>query len=243
LTESYRQKDDMIFSQMLDKIRFGEITDDIEDALRSRIIPYQKSGDIEPTRLFSYKKDVNEINEKYLNDLIVNQKKSSNVYSIRTRSSKDKIKKYIPEIDNKLKLCIDAQVILTVNLDIDSGLINGSRGVIKSFTFDGLPVVSFLNGVVMPIDYFIYSIEEKSVEVCSYSQIPLILGWAITIHKSQGMTLDLVITDLSNIFDYGQGYVTLSRVRNLNSLYITKIDFSKIKCNPKVLEFYRQLNN
>lgn len=242
-TESFRQKDDMMFSKMLDQIRFGEITNDIEDALRSRMITYQKLDDIEPTRLFSYKKDVNEINEKYLNDLICNQQKPSNIYSIRTRSSKDKIKKYIPDMDNRLKLCVDAQVILTVNLDIDSGLINGSRGVIKSFTFDGLPVVAFLNGITMPIDYFNYSIEEKSVEVCSYSQIPLILGWAITIHKSQGMTLDLVITDLSNIFDYGQGYVTLSRVRNLNSLYITKIDFTKIKCNPKVLEFYRQLNN
>jgi ATP-dependent DNA helicase PIF1 len=240
-TESYRQKDDLIFSKMLEKIRFGEITEDIENALNSRLIRYQKTGDIEPTRLYSYKKDVRDINETYLDNLITKQKKPSNVYSVRTRASKDKIKKYIPDIDQKLHLCIDAQVILTVNLDIESGLINGSRGVVKNFTMDGLPVVTFLNGITMTIDYFNYSIEERSIEVCSYSQIPLILGWAITIHKSQGMTLDLVITDLSNIFDYGQAYVTLSRVKNLNSLYITNILFSKIKCNPKVLEFYKKL--
>ena len=241
-TESYRQKDDLIFSKMLEKIRFGEINEDIEDALKSRIVRYKKTGDIEPTRLYSYKKDVSEINEDYLNDLITNQKKQSNVYSIRSRSTKDKIKKYVPDMDQKLQLCVDSQVILTVNLDIENGLINGSRGVVKSFSVDGLPVVKFLNGITMTIDYFTYNIEERSVEVCSYSQIPLILGWAITIHKSQGMTLDLVITDLSNIFDYGQAYVTLSRVKNLNSLYITKIYFSKIKCNPKVLEFYKTLS-
>jgi ATP-dependent DNA helicase PIF1 len=240
-TESYRQKDDLIFSKLLEKIRFGDITSDVENALRSRIVPYQKIGDIEPTRLYSYKKDVREINETYLDNLITKQRKPSNVYSIRSRSTKDKLKKYVPDMDQRLHLCIDAQVILTVNLDIENGLINGSRGVVKNFTFDGLPVVTFLNGITMTIDYFTCSIEERSVEVCSYSMIPLILGWAITIHKSQGMTLDLVITDLSNVFDYGQAYVTLSRVKNLNSLYITRIDFTKIQCNPKVLEFYNKL--
>lgn len=237
-TESFRQKDDLVFANMLDKIRFGEITPDIEEALSSRLIEYQKTGDIEPTRLYSYKKDVNEINKNYLDDLITIQKKPSNVYSIRSKSPKDKIKKYISDVDQKLHLCVDAQVILSVNLDIENGLINGSRGVVKQFTLQGLPVVTFMNGITMTIDYFTCSIEERSIEVCSYSQIPLILGWAITIHRSQGMTLDLVITDLSNIFDYGQGYVTLSRIRNLNSLYITNINFSKIKCNPKVIEFY-----
>lgn len=237
-TESFRQKDDLVFANMLDKIRFGEITPDIEEALSSRLIEYQKTGEIEPTRLYSYKKDVNEINKNHLDDLITIQKKPSNVYSIRSKSPKDKIKKYISDVDQKLQLCIDAQVILSVNLDIENGLINGSRGVVKQFTLQGLPVVTFMNGITMTIDYFTCSIEERSIEVCSYSQIPLILGWAITIHKSQGMTLDLVITDLSNLFDYGQGYVTLSRVKNLNSLYITNINFSKIKCNPKVIEFY-----
>jgi ATP-dependent DNA helicase PIF1 len=240
-TESYRQKDDLVFSKMLEKIRFGDINEDIEDALRSRIVRYEKKGDIEPTRLYSYKKDVRDINERYLDDLIIRQKKPSNVYRIRSRSSKDKMKKYIPDMDQALHLCVDAQVILTVNLDVENGLINGSRGVVKSFTPDGLPVVAFLNGITMTVEYFSYSIEERSVEVCSYSQIPLILGWAITIHKSQGMTLDLVVTDLSNIFDYGQAYVTLSRVKNLQSLYITNIYFSKIKCNPKVIDFYRNL--
>lgn len=237
-TESFRQKNDLVFANMLDNIRFGEITPDIEEALNSRLMEYQKTGDIEPTRLYSYKKDVNEINKHYLDDLITNQKKPSNVYSIRSKSPKDKIKKYISDIDQKLQLCIDAQVILTVNLDIENGLINGSRGVVKQFTLNGLPVVTFMNGITVTIDYFTCSIEERSVEVCSYSQIPLMLGWAITIHRSQGMTLDFVITDLSNLFDYGQGYVTLSRIRNLNSLYITNIDFSKIKCNPKVVDFY-----
>lgn len=240
-TESFRQRDDLVFARMLDRIRFGQVTPDIEEALNSRILEYRKTSDIEPTRLYPYKRDVCDINKRCLEELILLYKKPSNVYRVRTTFSKDRLRKYVPGLEDVLHLCADAQVILTVNLDIPNGLVNGSRGVVKHFTLDGLPVVTFLNGMTLTIDYFKHTIEEKSVEVCSCSQIPLMLGWAITIHKSQGMTLDLVITDLSNVFDYGQAYVTLSRVKNLASLFITDINFQKIRCNPKVLEFYSSI--
>jgi hypothetical protein len=73
-------------------------------------------------------------------------------------------------------------------------------------------------------------------------QIPLRLAWAFTIHKSQGITLDIAEMDLgSNVFEYGQSYVGLSRVRNLEGLYLSNFDPRKIKTNPTVAEFYKTI--
>lgn len=240
-TTSYRQTN-LEFCKMLEEIRFGNVTKEIEQVLNSRIMRDHIDNGIEPTRLFGYKRDVEDINTAFLRNLIDNEKKDIHKFHIKSKYKKNILKRYIPD-DSSLCLCIGCQVILTVNLDIDNGLINGSRGIITNFTSTGLPIVTFMNGLTLTIDYFLYTIEDKSVEICSYSQIPLILGWAITIHKSQGMTLDCVLTDLSNIFDYGQAYVTLSRVKNLDCLYILDIDYSKIKCNPKVISYYQTLSS
>jgi len=72
------------------------------------------------------------------------------------------------------------------------------------------------------------------------TQIPLKLAWATSIHRTQGATLDLVEVDVKNIFEYGQVYVALSRVKNKDSLYIKDYDIKKIKCHPKVKEFYKK---
>jgi len=82
---------------------------------------------------------------------------------------------------------------------------------------------------------------ETGESVISRRQVPLILAWALTIHKCQGATLTNVITDLSDIFGYAQGYVTLSRIRSLDGLFIVSINYSKIRCNPKVKKYYKQL--
>ena len=76
------------------------------------------------------------------------------------------------------------------------------------------------------------------------SQLPLILAWALTIHKAQGATLDVAEIDAgSNIFECGQTYVALSRVKSLEGLYLTSYDANKIRINKKVQEFYQGLNN
>jgi ATP-dependent DNA helicase PIF1 len=73
-------------------------------------------------------------------------------------------------------------------------------------------------------------------------QIPLILSWAITIHKAQGMSLDYVRTDIGNsIFEYGQAYVVLSRIKNIEGLSLININYGSIKAHPKVLEYYSKL--
>jgi ATP-dependent DNA helicase PIF1 len=199
----------------------------------------KETNGIEPTRLYPYRKDVSNINEDHFSKLVQDKKERVVTYTVKSTMKNDKLKKYC--LEPVIKLCKQAQVILTVNLDVENGLVNGSRGVVIGFS-GSLPMVRFVNGFTKVIDYYTYNThEEETKKSESYSQIPLMLGWAITIHKSQGMTLDYVETDLSNVFDYGQGYVTLSRVRNLKNLWIQDIDFSKLQCNPDVYEFYQNL--
>ncbi len=130
--------------------------------------------------------------------------------------------------------------MLLYNLDIESGLVNGSRGIVTRFEND-LPVVKFLNGSELLINFYTWEImdgDEKKLEIV---QIPLKLGFAFTIHKAQGVTLDFVEINLKNIFEFGQAYVALSRVRNIEGLSITSINFLKIKANPKAINYYEKL--
>ena len=84
--------------------------------------------------------------------------------------------------------------------------------------------------------------QSETIPGIGVSQVPLILAWALTIHKSQGSTLDVAEIDAgSSIFECGQTYVALSRVKSLEGLYLTSFDISKIKINAKVREFYDNL--
>jgi len=87
-----------------------------------------------------------------------------------------------------------------------------------------------------------HKIMSETVEGLGISQVPLISAWAITTHKSQGVTLESAIIDAgSENFEYGQIYVALSRVKTLDGVYLTGLDPRKIKANPKVLEYYQSL--
>jgi len=104
-----------------------------------------------------------------------------------------------------------------------------------------LPFVSFTNGKECIIDYHTWDIEQDDVKIGEMTQIPLRLGYAFSIHKSQGCSLDLVSMDLSKIFDYGMGYVAMSRAHTLEGLSIKAIDWNQIKVHPKVLEYYESI--
>ena len=160
------------------------------------------------------------------------------------------------EENNKLmkKLCLKkgAIVMCLANLDTDAGICNGSLGIVTDFVAhqfnnDGkslnaniAPRVKFLNGVEMLIFPKLY--QHGDYPRLGIQQVPLRLAWAFTIHKSQGVTLDLAQIDLgSNIFEYGQSYVGLSRMRSLEGLYLTGFNPNKIKTNPIVAEFYERI--
>ena len=130
----------------------------------------------------------------------------------------------------------------TANLDLNSvyPICNGSRGIVTDFDTNGYPIVKFNNGNIRVMTPYVWPSEKYPV--IGISQIPLILAWAITIHKSQGASIDLAQMSLGdNIFAPGQIYVALSRIRNLNGLYLTNFNPGKIKVNKKVEDFYKSI--
>lgn len=142
--------------------------------------------------------------------------------------------------DNNLKLKIGTHVMCIVNLNLYGTfqIANGSQGIVVDFNNENLPYVKF-NNIEKPILITPYTWKSEHNKRVGVSQLPLIYAWAITIHKSQGVTLENAIIDIgSNIFADGQTYVALSRVKSLEGLYLTHFDYKKIKCNPLVKRFY-----
>ena len=142
----------------------------------------------------------------------------------------------------EVTLAADAQVMLLVNLDVESGLVNGSRGVVVGFlTESRAPIVEFLNGEKRPIYPHTWLVEEYSTAERKIfrAQVPLRLAYAVTIHKSQGASLDSALIDIGkNTFEYGQAYVALSRVRSLEALYIHAFEPKAVQAHPLVRDFY-----
>ena len=150
-------------------------------------------------------------------------------------------------IDDKIQLCVGCQVILVINLSIEEGLVNGSKGIVHGFNENNEPIVIFSNGIQKNIAIYQWEIYEGSYIIRALG-IPLILGYGCTIHRSQGMSIDLAVVDIGrDVFKgnggYGQIYVALSRVRTLIGLSIINFDPSRIKCHPKVVAFYKNLDN
>jgi ATP-dependent DNA helicase PIF1 len=207
---------------------------------------------IKPTLLFSKNADVDSINEKNLQAL----KKPLRTFSATTTvgpkteegadldlPSKEQVDLLTNRLDldssycPTLELCEGCQVMLLTNLDVEAGLVNGSRGVILEFTTDGLPVVQFLKGGPKTIEHHSWVSPEHSG--IARRQVPLRVAYAITIHKSQGATLDCALVDIGDsTFEYGQAYVALSRVRDLESLFVYALDPTKIMAHPSVKAFY-----
>jgi ATP-dependent DNA helicase PIF1 len=144
-------------------------------------------------------------------------------------------------ISSVLALKKGATVMCTSNIDMDNGICNGSQGVIMDFEANGkIPVVLFSNGIKKRVDleYF----QSSDYPTICVGQIPLCLAWALTIHKIQGASLSIADMDLGNsIFEYGQTYVALSRVKSLEGLYLSAFNPNKIRANPIVKEFYSKI--
>jgi ATP-dependent DNA helicase PIF1 len=161
--------------------------------------------------------------------------------------------------DEIIKLKIGSQVMCIVNIELSNGemLCNGSQGIVVRFSQEGVPVIRFSrtnttsnttdnsnsnsNSFEITMNSHIWPSE--NIPGIGVSQLPLILAWALTIHKAQGATLDVAEIDAgSNIFECGQTYVALSRVKSLEGLYLTSYDPKKIRINKKVQEFYQQIS-
>jgi ATP-dependent exoDNAse (exonuclease V) alpha subunit len=232
-----RQDGDKVFQQILNDARFGKCTDESFEQLKKLKNP--NFGEIKPTVLYSKNINVDEINIRKYKQLVDN---GNQTRSYTSNLSDHKYTKTWAEslgILEETQYCIGAQVMLTVNLSVEEGFANGSRGMITEFTDEG-PVVLFKNGEQIVVEYWLY--QDDNDDNIWVSAIPLKLAYALTIHKSQSMTLDAAIVDLGpSIFEYGQAYVALSRVRDMKSVKIINILKSSFQTHEDVIDFYKKL--
>ena len=142
-------------------------------------------------------------------------------------------------IQQSLQLKKGSQVMCMRNIDLERGICNGSQGTVIDLV-KGRPMVLFSNGTKMWMEQQIY--QSEVYPTLAVSQFPLCLAWALTIHKIQGSSLTHAQIDIGNsIFEYGQTYVALSRIKTMDGLYLMNFQPKRIKSHPKVVAFYESL--
>ncbi|MEI6057521.1 MAG: AAA family ATPase [bacterium] len=270
LSEQFRQKDDVSLS-ILNEIRSGEVSDEAREHLRARHIDVLTKIreelveaddatakelkeiilDIEPTRLFTHNADVDMVNSVELGKI-----KNDEFEYFMTSKGKSHI------VDSLKKSCLAPEVlrlrkgarVMCVKNNFEAGYVNGTLGVVVSCGPGVAPVIR-TSGIsvggneggtgsglkTITIEPATWKIEEDGRPLAEITQYPLRLAWAITVHKSQGMSLDAIEVDLSKSFTPGMGYVALSRVRTLAGLTVLGINEMAFKVHNEVLEFDYEL--
>lgn len=242
LSENYRQKDDAHLS-ILNEIRSGEVSDEAREELKNRHNKRTLTT-LVPTRLYTHNIDVDKVNDTELSKV----SGSEALYEMNSKGKKplvEALKKtcLAPEV---LRLRKGAQVMCVKN-NFDKGYVNGTLGTVVSCGFGLDPIIQTIptpewpQGRRVTIELASWKIEDDGRVLAEISQYPLRLAWAITVHKSQGMSLDAIEVDLSKSFEPGMGYVALSRVRTLNGLTILGINEAALQVHPEVLEYDRHL--
>lgn len=231
LTEQFRQNDDKFIS-ILDKIRANEAGEKELGLLNERLNK-EVSGTLRPTKIYALNYEVDLINEQELTK-IPGEVKSHQMTNYGPIKLVEALKKncLAPE---ELNLKVGA-IVMFVRNNFEEGFVNGTIGKVVGFSDDDFPIIETKNRktiVALPVDW---AIEENDKVIARITQIPLRLAWAITIHKSQGMSLDIAEIDLSRSFELGMGYVALSRVRSLDGIRLIGINDKALQVNPEVVE-------
>lgn len=231
LSEQHRQVDDGLLD-LLNAMRKGDVNEMHEMALQERM-RQQRPEEIVVTRLYSHNMDVDSINQKHLKELTVDSK----VFTMQTSGQAAKIESLVKNVlaPERLELKIGAEVMFVAN-NFAGGFVNGTRGRVVDFV-DNLPLVELPNGREVKVERHSWKLEEDGKTRAEVAQLPLRLAWAITIHKSQGMSLDAAEIDLSRSFTPGMGYVALSRVRSMDGVYLTGINQTALTMHPLIFTF------
>jgi len=233
LDVKFRQDDDVLIN-ILDDIRTGNISQKTYKTLQSC---HQKELNTiyRPTRLYTHNIDVDRINNAELEKL----ESPAREYNHISKGSKTHIDKifHTAMVMEKLILKKDAIVIFIKNSP-EQRYVNGTTGVVIGFDkSDEMPIVQTASGDRIFVGFDDWTIEdEEGQNIAKVSQIPLRLAWAITIHKSQGMTLDAVEIDLSKTFEVGQGYVALSRIKSIEGLRLMGLNSMALRVDPLILK-------
>jgi len=232
LDELVRQSGDVLFQKILSIVRKGKCTDNIITVLEG-LKTTQFAENIIPTKLYPINEDVDKINNIEIQRLKDNGN-SSVMYKTTCSYGYEKA-----ALNFNVELTEKAQIIITRNIDISKGLVNGTRGVIKHLGSEYVIIQDVYNNT-HAINYYKDIINKKKATYILH--MPIRTSYALSIHKSQGMTIDAVELDLgANIFAYGQTYTALSRAKSLKSIKIINVDKSSFKLNPYVKKFYSNI--
>ncbi len=232
LTEQHRQEDD-IFLSVLSAIRAGSFGGTQLEHITTRKIPAEKISK-DTLRLFSHNADVDRVNNEMLERISAPKKlfpMTSHGHEILVAILKKGCMS--PE---SLILKVGAQVMCTKN-NQKAGYVNGTIGELVGFqNGTQYPIIKTRDEKEIVIESMDWMVEENGKIKASISQFPLRLAWAITVHKSQGMSLDEAVIDLSSVFEFGQGYVALSRVRRLDGIHLIGWNERAFQVHPEIAE-------
>ena len=232
LDEQYRQDSGSELAEILNAMRNNRLTQAHVDKLGSRRL--ENPGGL--TELHCHNEDIDRINQAKLDGL---PGKERVFLGEKTSLSKDK-----QLLENLVKNCLAPEIlrlkqgalVMFVKNNPDGSYINGTLGKVIAFnSATGLPLVETKSGRTIKADREKWGLEREGAEIAAFRQLALRLAWAITIHKSQGMTLDGAFIDLSKTFEPGMGYVALSRLKNLESLYLKGFNDLSLRMNPDAL--------
>ncbi len=232
LSEQHRQEDET-FLEILSALRRGTINEEHKELLGQRQVIFMDEEHSEMTKLFSHNVDVDRMNTHALSQLATDPR-TYRMHAYGAPPLIEQLKRgcLSPEL---LVLKLGARVMFTKN-STDGSYVNGTTGEISGFSKEnGSPLVKLRSGRTIEAGTTEWKIEAEGKSVAAIVQIPLRLAWAMTVHKSQGMSLDAALIDLSSAFAYGQGYVALSRVRSLSGLHLQGLNKRALEVDPNVL--------
>ena len=231
LAEQHRQEDDQ-FLEILQALRAGDIRRRHAEALLSRInaeLPGQAVTELHTTNI-----DVDALNSKAIAALPGDEY----TYTMHTTGKENYVEQLkrsclaLPELSLK-----QGAFVMCIKNSLDKKYVNGSLGTVTGFDPDtNYPIVTLHNGAIITVKPDTWELRDGDKKRASLTQIPLRLAWAITIHKSQGMTLDAARIDLRKAFVEGMGYVALSRVKGLSTLSLAGINRMALKVSSDALD-------
>lgn len=230
LEEQHRHQGDAL-TRALAAIRQGEGRERVHAILQARVVS-ESGAPSDIPRLFSHNRDVDRINEERLQRM----PGTPRAYRMTSRGPDAPVAGLkrgclSPE---ELRLKPGAKVMFTKN-DPAGKFVNGTLAEVTSIASDGTPTVTTRDGRLLDVEPAEWTLEDGGRVIARITQLPLKLAWAVTVHKSQGMTLDAAVVDLGHAFEYGQGYVAMSRVRSLDGLHLIGYNERALEVHPEVL--------
>ncbi|MEO1009755.1 MAG: AAA family ATPase [Bacteroidota bacterium] len=233
LTEQYRQEGDGILNGILNEIRSGRISKKSVEMLQGARKSITDHNEI-PTQLFTHNADVDHINGIELEKLSGRSRK----YRASSKGNQKLVETLKRSVlaPEELQLKTDAKVMFVKN-NPEQDYVNGTMGTVIDFNEDGYPIVETIHNKRITVKQETWGVHDDFGKVlASLGQIPLRLAWAVTVHKCQGMTLDAARIDLSKTFERGQGYVALSRLKDIGHLQLTGFNEMALKVDGLALK-------